>query len=110
MREYSKEESVEIINRINKMQRIVFKYRKENGREPTDEEIASLLNESIERISELKAILKELEEQDKAFELEYKTTSHNKEDIEKAKWYMNKFKMLINLNADKILKDMPSHQ
>ena len=85
MREYSKEESVEIINRINKMQRIVFKYRKENGREPTDEEIASLLNESIERISELKAILKELEEQDKAFELEYKTTSHNKEDIEKAR-------------------------
>ena len=85
MREYSKEESGEIINRINKMQRIVFKYRKENGREPTDEEIASLLNESIERISELKAILKELEEQDKAFELEYKTTSHNKEDIEKAR-------------------------
>ncbi len=85
MREYSKEESVEIINRINKMQRIVFKYRKENGREPTDEEIASLLNESIERISELKAILKEFEEQDKAFELEYKTTSHNKEDIEKAR-------------------------
>ena len=85
MKEYSKEESVEIINRINKMQRIVFKYRKENGREPTDEEIASLLNESIERISELKAILKELEEQDKAFELEYKTTSHNKEDIEKAR-------------------------
>ncbi len=85
MREYSKEESVEIINRINKMQRIVFKYRKENGREPTDEEIASLLNESIERISELKAILKELEEQDKAFELEYKTTSHNKDDIEKAR-------------------------
>lgn len=85
MKDYSKEESVEIINRINKMQRIVFKYRKENGREPTDEEIASLLNESIERISELKAILKELEEQDKAFELEYKTTSHNKEDIEKAR-------------------------
>lgn len=85
MREYSKEESVEIINRINKMQRIVFKYRKENGREPTDEEIASILNESIERISELKATLKELEEQDKAFELEYKTTSHNKEDIEKAR-------------------------
>ena len=50
MKDYSKEESVEIINRINKMQRIVFKYRKENGREPTDEEIASLLNESIERI------------------------------------------------------------
>ena len=85
MREYSKEESVEIINRINKMQRIVFKYRKENGREPTDEEIASLLNESIERISELKAILKELEEQDKAFELEYKTNPHTKKDIKKAR-------------------------
>lgn len=85
MREYSKEESVEIINRINKMQRIVFKYRKENGREPTDEEIASLLNESIERISELKAILKELEEQDKAFELEYRAKPHNREDIENAR-------------------------
>ena len=35
---------------------------------------------------------------------------NGEEDIEKAKWYMNKFKMLINLNADKILKDMPSHQ
>lgn len=85
MKDYSKEESVEIINRINKMQRIVFKYRKENGREPTDEEIASLLNESIERISELKAILKELEEQDKAFELEYRAKPHNREDIENAR-------------------------
>ena len=85
MREYSKEESVEIINRINKMQRIVFKYKKENGREPTDEEIASLLKESIERISELKAILKELEEQDKAFELEYRAKPHNREDIENAR-------------------------
>lgn len=85
MKDYSKEESVEIINRINKMQRIVFKYRKEKEREPTDEEIASLLNESIERISELKAILKELEEQDKAFELEYRAKPHNREDIENAR-------------------------
>lgn len=85
MKDYSKEESVEIINRINKMQRIVFKYRKEKEREPTDEEIATLLNEPLERILEIKTILQELEEQDKAFELEYKTTSHNKEDIEKAR-------------------------
>lgn len=85
MKDYSKEESVEIINRINKMQRIVFKYRKEKEREPTDEEIATLLNEPLERILEIKTILQELEEQDKAFELEYKTTSYNKEDIEKAR-------------------------
>ena len=85
MKDYSKEESVEIINRINKMQRIVFKYRAEKEREPTDEEIATLLNEPLERILEIKTILQELEEQDKAFELEYKTTSHNKEDIEKAR-------------------------
>ena len=32
---------------------------------------------------------------------------NGEEDIEKAKWYMNKFKTLINLNADKILKDIP---
>lgn len=85
MKDYSKEESVEIINRINKMQRIVFKYRKENDREPTDKEIATLLNEPFERILEIKTILKELEEQDKAFELEYKTNPHTKKDIKKAR-------------------------
>ena len=85
MKEFSKDEIVEIANRINKMQRIVFKYKKENGREPTAEEIATLSNEPIERILEIKTILQELKEQDKAFELEYKTKPHNKEDIEKAR-------------------------
>ena len=85
MKEYSKEESVEIINRINKMQRIVFKYKKENDREPTDKEIATLLNEPFERILEIKTILKELEEQDKAFELEYKTNPHTKKEKKKKK-------------------------
>ena len=85
MKELSKEEMVDIANRINKMQRIVFKYKKENGREPTDEEIATLSNEPLERILEIKTILQELEEQDKAFELEYRTKPHNKEDIEKAR-------------------------
>lgn len=85
MKDYSKEESVEIINRINKMQRIVFKYRKEKEREPTDEEIATLLNEPLERILEIKTILQELEEQDKAFELEYRAKPHNREDIENAR-------------------------
>lgn len=85
MKQFSKEEMVEIANRINKMQRIVFKYKKENDREPTNEEIATLSNEPIERILEIKTILKELEEQDKAFELEYKTNPHTKEDIKKAR-------------------------
>ena len=85
MKEFSKEEMVDIANRINKMQRIVFKYKKENGREPTDEEIATLSNEPLERILEIKTILQELEEQDKAFELEYRTKPHNRENIEKAR-------------------------
>ena len=85
MKEFSKEEMIEIAKRINKMQRIVFKYKKENGREPTDKEIATLLNEPFERILEIKTILKELEEQDKAFELEYRAKPHNREDIENAR-------------------------
>lgn len=85
MKKYSKEESIEIINRINKMQRTIHKFKNEHEREPTDEEIATLLNESVERIYEIKEILINLEEQEKAFELEYKTKSHNKEDIKKAR-------------------------
>lgn len=85
MKEFSKEEMIEIAKRINKMQRIVFKYKKENGREPTDEEIATLLNEPVERILDIKEILHGFEEQDKAFELEYKTNPHTKDDVKKAR-------------------------
>ena len=103
MKDYSKEESVEIINRINKMQRIVFKYKKENDREPTDKEIATLLNEPFERILEIKTILKELEEQDKAFELEYKTNPHTKKDIKKAREIRKRKKAIKDIQ--KYMKD-----
>ena len=103
MKEFSKEEMLDIANRINKMQRIVFKYKKENGREPTDEEIATFSNEPLERILEIKTILQELEEQDKAFELEYRTKSHNKEDIEKARKIRKNNRAIQN--TQKYMKD-----
>lgn len=32
---------------------------------------------------------------------------NGEEDVDKAKWYMNYFKMLLNINADKILSKIP---
>lgn len=83
MKKYTKKELVEIIERINKMQRTIFKYKKEYGREPTLDEISSILQEPIERIYEINQVLKELEEQDKQFEeeLRLKKKNHSKDDI-----------------------------
>ena len=83
MKKYSKEESIEIVARINKMQRAVFRFKNENGREPNNEELADILNETADRITEIKDLLIEFEEEDEKLKLE--STHHTKEDIEKAR-------------------------
>lgn len=83
MKEYSKEESIELVNKINKMQRFIFRYKKDNGKEPTSEEILKGINISSDELEELNSLLKELEEQDKEFE--YVPTKHSPEDIKKAR-------------------------
>lgn len=86
MRKYSKEESKELVNIINKIQRATFKYKRENGREPSIDEIAKIANESLEKIIEVKEVLKELEKQDEEINQEYKIIKkHTKEDIENAR-------------------------
>ena len=87
MKKYSKEELIEIVNRINKIQRFIFKFKKNNRREPTNEDIANILEEPIEKILEVKEILEEIERQDNELEhvLGLKTNKHTKEDIIKAR-------------------------
>lgn len=98
MKEYSKEESIEMVRRINKLQRYIFKFKKENEREPTEIEICNYLNESPERINEVNDFLKELEEQDKDFEIEHK--KHTKEDIEKARKIRKNNRIIQEIKKD----------
>ena len=100
MKEYSKEERKEIINRINKMQRAVFRFRKENGREPNTDELSNILNESLKKIIEIKDILLELEKEDK--KIKFEPMHHTKEDIEKAR-EIRKNKKIVN-NIKKYMK------
>ncbi len=81
MRKFNKDESIEIVNKINKIQRAEFKFKKENGREPNIEELSNLLNISIEIIDEVKKIIIELEKEDE--KLNYKSIHHSKEEIKK---------------------------
>lgn len=79
MKKYSKEDSIEIIDRINRIQRAAFHFKKENGREPTDEELNDILDEPIEKIAEIKEILREWEKEDEKQKIELKeATKFNK--------------------------------
>ena len=79
MRKFNKDESVEIVNRINKIQRAEFIFKKENGREQNIEELSNLLNISIETIDEIKKIIIELEKEDE--KLTNKSIHHSVEEI-----------------------------
>lgn len=83
MKDISKEKSIELVNIINKMQRVEFKFKKEKGREPNNDELSMLLNEHIERIVEIKNLLTELDNEYEKLKCEQK--SHTKDDIKKAR-------------------------
>ena len=70
MKEFSKDEIVEITNRINKMQKATREFKQKNGREPNTQELAALMQTTVGKVDEIKDILKELEEKDKKIELE----------------------------------------
>lgn len=70
MKEFSKDEIVEITNRINKMQKATREFKQKNGREPNTQELAGLMQTTVGKVDEIKDILKELEEKDKKIELE----------------------------------------
>ena len=69
MKEFSKDEIVEIANRINKMQKATREFKQKNGREPNTQELAGLLQTTVGKVDEIKDILKELEEENKKIEL-----------------------------------------
>jgi len=56
MKKYSKEELVDITTRINIIQRFIYRFKKQNGREPTIDEISNILQEQIERINDINNI------------------------------------------------------
>ena len=70
MKEFSKDEIVEITNRINKMQKATREFKQKNGREPNTQELAGLMQTTVGKVDEIKDILKELEEKDKKIGLE----------------------------------------
>ena len=88
MKKYSDEEKIEMCDKINKLQRFVFRYKKDNNKEPTDEEIIQGLSISKNELEEIKTFLKDLEEQDKEFEVSF--PKHTEEDRKKAKEIRNK--------------------
>lgn len=107
MKEYKKEDIILIIERINKMERFIFHYKKENLKEPTNEEISIFMKEPVESIIELKNMIKELEKE--SIELEndkdyfYDYTSSNEIKIKNEEEYQElRKKMIENKN---ILED-----
>jgi len=56
MKKYSKEELVDITTRINIIQRFIYRFKKQNGRETTIDEISNILQEQIERINDINNI------------------------------------------------------
>lgn len=70
MKEFSKDEIVEIANRINKMQKATREFKQKNGREPNTQELAGLMQTTVGKVDEIKDILKELEEENKKNELQ----------------------------------------
>ena len=87
LKKYNREETNKIIDEINKMQRFIFKYKKEQGIEPTKEEIVKGINITDEDLEEINYILNEFKKQDE--ELDIVPLKHTKEDIKKAREIRN---------------------
>ena len=101
MNKYTIEEKIEIINKINEMQKVIRKYKKEKNKEPNNEEIAKLMNKSIEEIIEIKEFIqlsdKELEELNiKNKDKYYSYTSSNEIKIVNEEEYNNIRNKIIN--------------
>ncbi|MBR2827873.1 MAG: hypothetical protein IKE70_01400, partial [Bacilli bacterium] len=98
MKEYKKEDIILIIERINKMNRFIFHYKKEKKKEPTNEEISIFMKEPIERIIELKNRIKELEKESNELENDkdyfYDYTSSNEIKIKNQKEYQELRKLM----------------
>ena len=108
MKEYKKEDIILIIERINKMNRFIFQYKKEKKKEPTNEEISIFMKEPIERIIELKNRIKELEKESNELEnvkdYFYDYTSSNEIKIKNQEEYQELRKKIIeykNILEDK---------
>lgn len=95
MKEYTKEEKKELIDKINKIQRVEFNFKKEKGRNPTNEEISSILNLSLDNIIEIKEFVYYLKEEDKKLDINPK--HHTKEDIIAAREIRKNKKAIKNL-------------
>lgn len=85
------------------MERFIFHYKKENQKEPTNEEISIFMKEPVESIIELKNMIKELEEEsieyekDKEYFWDY--TSSNEIKIKNQEEYQElRKKMMGNKN------------
>ena len=73
MKEYSDIEKILMVKSINEIQRTIFKFKKENGYEPSNEEISKILNIPIEKIIEIKEFVKSLDgELDELLQKEHK--------------------------------------
>lgn len=83
MKEYNQEEKIALIDIINQIQRFIFKYKRENNREPNQEEISEKLNISIEKLNEINEVLEELKRQDE--EIIFKPNHIDKDRVEKAR-------------------------
>ena len=97
MKEYTKEEKIKLIDKINKIQRLEFNYKKENGKNHTNEEISYILNISIDNIIEIKEFIKNLNEEDKKLALN--SNHHTKKDIIKAREIRKNKKVIKDLNS-----------
>ena len=91
MKEYSREEKFDIISKINKMQREIRKFKQEKNMQPSIEELAKIMNISVEEINELNEIIEELEKED--------------DIIERIEVKENKYKKYFSTNILDISKD-----
>lgn len=87
MQEYNKKEKRELLYLINKIQRFEFNHIRKWKIKPSNEEIASNLNISIEKIAEVKEFINYLNKEDE--ELKLKSKCHTKEDVLEAKKIRN---------------------
>ena len=107
MKEYSAIEKILMVKSINEIQRTIFKFKKENGYEPSNEEISKILNIPIEKIIEIKEFVKSLDgELDELLQKEHKFynySSSNEIKITNQEEY-NNLRNLIIKNKN-VLKD-----
>ena len=101
MKEYSKEEKVEIIKLINAMQKFKRKYVLENNKVPTSDDIIQGINITKEKFDEINFVLYEIEKQDEEYKLE--STHHTKEDIKKKREIRKRKKAIKDIQ--KYMKD-----